>query len=159
MHNQTIKADGGKSNPLLLEADMPDALEIINRVLDYGERKYVRLSWREVLPERWDAAARRHRRDRDKGQLFDAESGLLHMAHEAAGLIIQIQKFAMAHPELDLLSFRQPPQAHKQPPLQAPPVPEVPATKQENFEAPQPHTPPQPWYPPLEPGMLKDVDA
>lgn len=111
--DQTAKADGGKSDPLLLEADMARALTVCNRVLDYGCIKYSRRSWQGVVPQRWDAAARRHRRARDTGEVFDDESGLLHMAHEAVGLLIQMELFIAANPNYDYLSFREPPQDHK----------------------------------------------
>ena len=113
MNDQRAKADAGKSDPLLLEADMPRALAIINRVLDYGLIKYERKAWLQVAKERWDAACGRHRRSRYLGEDFDRESGLLHMAHEAAGLIIQIELFVKANPQYDYLTFKQPPTAHK----------------------------------------------
>jgi hypothetical protein len=114
MSDQQAKADAGKSNPLLLEQDMPNALSVINRILDYGLEKYSRKSWLKVAADRWDAACGRHRRDRYRGQVFDRESGLLHMAHEAAGLIIQIELFMQANPGIDFHTFRPAPQDHKQ---------------------------------------------
>lgn len=113
MNNQSAKADAGKSNPLLLEADLSRALSVINRVFDYGCEKYERKSWMKVEPDRWNAACRRHRIARDQDQVFDDESGLLHMAHEAAGLIIQIELFMQGCLGVDFMSFNAPPQDHK----------------------------------------------
>ncbi|SEN68539.1 hypothetical protein SAMN05216227_102061 [Pseudorhodobacter antarcticus] len=111
--SQEAKADVGKTDPLLLEHDMVRALSVINRVLDYGMLKYERRSWMKVAADRWNSACRRHRRSRDTGQMFDDESGLLHIAHEAAGLIIQLELFIQQNPQYDYLSFREPPQEHK----------------------------------------------
>lgn len=111
--SQNNKADGGKSNPLLIEVDLAKALAVINRVLDYGAEKYERAGWKKVEPERYDAAARRHRRDRDLGHMFDAESGLAHLAHEACNNLFQLQMLIETHPSLDFYSYNKPPQDHK----------------------------------------------
>lgn len=111
--SQSNKADSGKSNPLLIEVDLAKALAVINRVLDYGAEKYERAGWKKVEPERYNAAARRHRRDRDVGQMFDAESGLAHLAHEACNNLFQLQMLIEAHPELDFYRYNKPPQDHK----------------------------------------------
>jgi hypothetical protein len=112
-HVQINKADAGKSNPLLLEVDLADALAIVNRVLDYGAEKYERAGWMKVETERYDAANRRHRRDRDRGEMFDIESGLIHLAHEATNLLFQIQMLVKARPEINFYKYNVPPQAHK----------------------------------------------
>ena len=113
MKNQEFKADDGKSNPLLLEVDLARALTVCNRVLDYGAEKYERVSWNRVDTERYDAAARRHRRSRDFGEIHDDESGLLHLAHEATNLLFQMEMYIAAHPEIDFLRYNKPPQDHK----------------------------------------------
>lgn len=120
MNDQKNKADAGKSNPLLLEVGCAKALEVLGRVLDYGYEKYAdpanppaldNPSWRKVDPRQYDAAARRHRRDRDKGQTRDVESNLLHMAHEAINLLFQIEKFIENNPGVDVLTYNPPPRA------------------------------------------------
>lgn len=111
--SQFNKADGGKSNPLLIEVDLARALAVVNRVLDYGAEKYERAGWKKVEPERYDAAARRHRRDRDMGQTFDDESGLIHLAHEACNLLFQIEMHIERNPGVDYLKYKTPPRTHR----------------------------------------------
>lgn len=112
-NNQRMKADGGKSNPLMLEVDLARALEVVNRVLDYGFEKYeARGGWKDVGMDRYDAAARRHRRDRDKGELTDCESGLVHLAHEATNLLFQLETYIKENPGMDFLTYNPPPKAH-----------------------------------------------
>lgn len=111
--DQQNKADAGKSNPLLLEVDLAEALEAVNVVLDYGAEKYERAGWKKVEPARYDAAARRHRRARDKGQVRDFESDLLHLAHEATNLLFQLQLMIEANTDLNYRTYNQPPQGHK----------------------------------------------
>lgn len=112
--DQSQKADAGKSNPVLLEVDMSQALTAVNAVLDYGVAKYgQRGGWRKVDIERYDPAARRHRRARDNGELHDAESGLPHLAHEVCNLLFMLQTYLEENPELDATKFNAPPQDHR----------------------------------------------
>lgn len=111
--NQTNKADGGKSNPLLIEVDLARALYAVNRVLDYGAEKYERAGWKKVEAERYDAAARRHRRSRDMGEVRDAESGLHHLAHEACNLLFQLEMELSKLAYSDFETYNKPPQDHK----------------------------------------------
>lgn len=118
MNDQQFKADGGKANPALLEVGCVRALEIVQATLDYGAQKYEAHSWRRV-PDgetRYDNAARRHRIARDKGELFDKESGLLHMAHEVTCLLFQMELLLeRIDPAMqdNWTAFNQPPQDHK----------------------------------------------
>lgn len=120
--DQEFKADGGKSNPLLLEQGFPFALERVNATLDYGAIKYEAHSWRNVPNgiERYDAAARRHRRARDKGEVRDDESYLDHRAHEIVCLLMAYElEVARRRSSIgvdvsaDLRFNRNPPQEHK----------------------------------------------
>ena len=118
--DQRNKADAGKSNPLLVEVDLAKALTLVNRVLDYGAEKYERAGWKTVDAERYDAAARRHRRSRDLGEKFDEESGLAHLAHEATNVLFQLEMaieasevFGTATLE-ELSEYNKPPTAHKE---------------------------------------------
>ena len=90
-HSQAFKADAGKPNPLLLETGCPRALLAVTRVLDFGALKYEPNSWQKVEMKRFNAAARRHRIARDLGEERDPESGLLHLAHEAANILFQLE--------------------------------------------------------------------
>lgn len=116
--NQAAKADAGKSQPLLLHKDMARALYLVQRILDYGEQKYSRLSWENVEYDRWDDAQRRHGQEIDlHGPLSDdEESGMLHRAHQIAGLIIMlsldISKMSISDIK-ELGKFNPPPQDHK----------------------------------------------
>ena len=87
------KHDGGKPNPLLLERDLVHALALVNEVLDHGAKKYAPRNWQHVpnALERYDAAARRHRRARDMGETHDPESGLPHIAHEITSLLFILE--------------------------------------------------------------------
>lgn len=92
MNDQTQKFDDGKTDPLLLEVDLLEALEAVNHVLDYGVQKYgTRGGWKGVEMARYNAAGRRHRRARDAGEWRDAESKLPHLAHEICNLLFQLQ--------------------------------------------------------------------
>ncbi len=120
--DQEFKADGGKSNPLLLEQGFSNALEHVNRTLDYGAIKYEAHSWRNVPNgiDRYDAAARRHRRARDQGEATDQESFLLHRAHEIVCLLMAFELELDDHERngVDTRSYLEfntnPPQSHKQ---------------------------------------------
>jgi hypothetical protein len=114
-NSQNLKADGGKSNPLLLEQGMPHALEAVNATLDYGAIKYEAHSWKQVPDaiKRYDAAMRRHRRERDKGDNFDAESFLHHLSHEIVCGLMVLQLIIEQTPG-DYTAFNpNPPQDHK----------------------------------------------
>lgn len=119
--DQEFKADGGKSNPLLLEQGFAFALERVNATLDYGAIKYEAHSWRLVPNgiERYDAAARRHRRARDKGETIDVESRLHHRAHEIVCLLmayeLEVTKRLTDGIDVsrDIKFNRNPPQDHK----------------------------------------------
>jgi hypothetical protein len=113
LNDQTIKADKGKACPTLLEVGCVHALEAVQATLDYGAQKYAPSSWQGVAPARYDDAARRHRIARDKGEIFDKESGLLHRAHEIICLLFQLEMYLRANPEVDYLSFNKPPTDHK----------------------------------------------
>lgn len=112
--DQTQKADAGKTDPVLFERDLVNAVNAINRVLDYGAAKYEPGGWQTVDPARYDSAARRHRRDRDKGELRDVESGMVHLAHEACNLLFQLELFIRQNPDMDFHSFKTPPTHHKE---------------------------------------------
>lgn len=118
MQDQTNKADGGKTNPLLLHDDLGLALRLVNRVLDYGAEKYERAGWKKVDSERYEAAALRHRSDRRLlGEEYDAESDLLHLAHEACNVLFLLQmKIEQSERSVKrLMTYKKPPQSHKSP--------------------------------------------
>ena len=114
--DQTFKADGGKINPDLLFAGMPDALKAVAAVLSYGAQKYEAHSWKRVDMARYEAALGRHMLDRKAGELFDKESGLLHLAHEACNILFLLQDYIDKNSEVNdqFLKFNPPPTGHKE---------------------------------------------
>jgi hypothetical protein len=83
--NQSIKADFGKTNFLLVP---PKAIEGIAVVRKYGVEKYGQDSWREVEPERFLAAALRHLDQYRRGEEYDEESGSPHIDHALTNLAL-----------------------------------------------------------------------
>lgn len=83
-NNQTgIKYDDDKPDYSLVP---PDALEETIRVLMYGAQKYDRGNWMHLrdAKKRYFAAACRHLFAILRGEEYDSESGLHHVAHATA---------------------------------------------------------------------------
>lgn len=83
-HQPGAKLDAGKTRPDLVLNGFPRALLAVAEVAAYGARKYTEDGWR-CVPDgqrRYTAAKDRHRLH-GAVELLDAESGLLHLAHEA----------------------------------------------------------------------------
>ena len=76
MRDQNMKKDMGK---LRMELVPVSAIESLARVLTYGANKYEPEGWREVEPERYVGALLRHLCAYLKGQVYDHESGLMHI--------------------------------------------------------------------------------
>lgn len=118
LNDQKFKADGGKSQPTLLEKDMVHALAAVQATLDYGAQKYEARSWQNVDPARYDDAARRHRIAVDRGEAKDRESNLLHTAHQIICELFQLEMYIREElkkdPSFDYTSFNKPPTAHKE---------------------------------------------
>ena len=133
MSDQKFKADAGKVDHSLLELGFPNALAFVEATLMYGAKKYAAHSWRNVPDafNRYDKAARRHRRARDvtmaRFQLQgiapkyafivkDDESNLPHVAHELFNLMAQIELFMQYTKGIDIneiLQYNEPPTEHK----------------------------------------------
>lgn len=115
---QDLKADGGKTDPTLLDEGCPRAIAVITRVLDYGALKYEAHSWQKVPDaiQRYKKAERRHMRKRDQGEVLDEESGLLHLAHQAINTIFQLELLLKDLTPTGFeafLKFKEPPTSHK----------------------------------------------
>ena len=133
MSDQKFKADAGKVDHSLLELGFPNALAFVEATLMYGAEKYEAHSWRRVPDafNRYDKAARRHRRERDRAMAIylsgyqdpkhafvvkDEESNLPHIAHELFNLMAQIELFLQDNPCLsvdEMLKYYKPPTEHK----------------------------------------------
>lgn len=115
--NQEFKADAGKLMPSLLLEGMPRALMMVVAVLTYGAQKYEAHSWKQVEEYRYKDAKLRHMFDELAGLgITDAESGLLHLAHEACNTLFLLElRLADLSPEefRNLLRFNPPPLDHK----------------------------------------------
>lgn len=90
MEDQTMKADGGKMNPLLLWRDLGGPLKLVLAVLSYGATKYCAGGWKKVDPERYRAAMLRHIAAWLDGEAHDDESGLHHLGHIACNALFLI---------------------------------------------------------------------
>ena len=78
-----LKFDTGKNQARLLREGVPRALEELDKVLTFGAKKYAAHSWQHVEngDERYQDASYRHDSARNKGEIFDSETGLMHRAH------------------------------------------------------------------------------
>lgn len=75
-----VKADAGKPHDFRLLAW--DAIPEVLEVYHYGIKKgYLRDSWRQVEPQRYEDALVRHTLAILRGEECDPESGLRHIAH------------------------------------------------------------------------------
>jgi len=73
-----VKYDSGK---LRMELIPPEAIEALAEVITYGANKYSDDNWKKVSKDRYIGALMRHLNAYRKGELYDDESGLTHMAH------------------------------------------------------------------------------
>ena len=86
--NEGTKAVGRKDDQGKVRADLlpANALMEVAKVLTFGAQKYgAENTWQKVTPfrARYTAALMRHLFARQQGEIYDPESGLLHMAHMA----------------------------------------------------------------------------
>lgn len=88
-----LKFDGGKPRPGLLIEGMPRALARVADVLTFGANKYQAHSWKQVENgrERYHDAKVRHQLALAGGEVFDAESGIEHLAHEACNVLFLLE--------------------------------------------------------------------
>jgi len=88
--DQQWKRDEGKPRLDLLPTP---ALAKTADVFEYGTHKYEPWSWRKhpAEPNRWYASTMRHLFAWVEGEETDPESGLPHLAHATADLLIMLQ--------------------------------------------------------------------
>lgn len=93
--NSGTKYDGAKIRMDLLPFE---ALEAVAEVLTYGAEKYADNNWQTVEngERRYLGAMLRHLAARERNEVCDSESGLLHAAHVATNALfilwIELQK-------------------------------------------------------------------
>ncbi|AGR46570.1 hypothetical protein TW1_054 [Pseudoalteromonas phage TW1] len=83
------KFDGGKLRFSLIP---PQPLSDVNKVLEFGAKKYGANNWQKVdnAKERYFNAAMRHLLAWQSGELLDDESGLPHLAHAQCCLMFMM---------------------------------------------------------------------
>lgn len=85
------KHDTGK---LRLSLVPPNGVEAVARVMQFGERKYAAHNFLEgegLGVTRMIEAAMRHISQHNRGEDLDPESGLLHLAHAGAELLMALE--------------------------------------------------------------------
>lgn len=93
LHEKGAKADAGKVRPTLIFRDMANALWAVAEIATAGAAKYTDGGWIEVpnAGERYDDADLRHMLKRYKGEKHDADSGSMHLAHEAWNALAKLE--------------------------------------------------------------------
>lgn len=88
-----LKFDGGKAQPGLLIDGVPRALSRVADVLTFGAKKYKAHSWKQVEngQERYNDAKVRHQLAAGRGEVYDPESGIEHLAHEACNILFLLE--------------------------------------------------------------------
>ena len=84
-----MKFDAGKLDYTLLPWD---GVEEVVKVLEFGAAKYARDNWKKVESPRYVAAAFRHLVAYARGERFDQETGLSHLAHACCCLLFLISQ-------------------------------------------------------------------
>ena len=85
----------GKNQMELVDTGFPNALMAIGEVMTWAaeNKGYLANDWKGIPNPSMSllGAASRHRNKRLKGEEFDDESGLLHLAHEAFNVLAQLE--------------------------------------------------------------------
>jgi hypothetical protein len=69
------------------------ALEEVGKVLTYGANKYGANTWQGIEFERYTGAGLRHEFKHNIGvELYDKESGILHLAHAVTNQLFRLEK-------------------------------------------------------------------
>lgn len=91
-HSPGAKLDAGKVMPSLILTDMSRAVLAVAEVATFGANKYTKGGWLHVTngQERYRDAADRHRL-KQGFELYDPDSELLHLAHEAWNVLALLQ--------------------------------------------------------------------
>lgn len=96
-----VKHDSGKVQPRLVFNGFPRALMAVAEVSTFGAKKYTPGGW-QTVPDginRYEDAMYRHNLARQAGHEHDAESSLLHLAHEAWNVLAVLELTLRAEDE------------------------------------------------------------
>lgn len=91
--HEGIKFDGTKPRMDLLIDGCPNALEAVASVLTFGAQKYADNNWHKVAngKSRYKAALMRHLTAAARGEEFDSETGMSHLAHAACNALFILE--------------------------------------------------------------------
>lgn len=94
-----MKYDGNKQIANVLFEDFPNALSAVVDIATFGAKKYKRNSWKTVpdAVTRYGDALVRHQLAIGKGEEFDPESKLPHLAHFAWNALAILELYMAAH--------------------------------------------------------------
>jgi hypothetical protein len=83
----------------LVDTGFPNALMVLGEVMTWAAKNkgYLPNDWKDIPNPNMSllGAASRHRNKRLKGEEFDDESGLPHLAHEAFNVLAQLELLMM----------------------------------------------------------------
>ena len=71
--------------------DFPRALQEVAKVMYFGATKYERGSWLRLSSNEMRPSERRHSMAISLGETIDKESGLSHLAHKAARVLMELE--------------------------------------------------------------------
>ena len=92
-HAPGAKLDDGKPLVALMMSGFSLALLEVARVTTFGAKKYTPNGWLQVLDgiNRYNEAKQRHALYEMTGEIYDADSGLMHAAHEAWNALAKLE--------------------------------------------------------------------
>lgn len=94
-HSSGAKVDAGKPRMHLITGGMARALMEVAKIGTFGAAKYTDGGWVDVPNgfSRYEDAQQRHAAYRHMGEVFDPDSGELHLAHEAWNALAKLDLF------------------------------------------------------------------
>jgi hypothetical protein len=92
-HVSGVKLDAGKPRVSLVLGDFSKALWAVSQIGTFGANKYTDSGWLDVPDgiSRYADAQLRHCLLAEQGELFDSESEMLHVAHEAWNCLAKLE--------------------------------------------------------------------
>lgn len=98
-HTPGAKVDAGKIRMHLITGGMARGITEVAKVGTFGAAKYSDNGWIAVPDgfRRYEDAQQRHAAKRHIGEIVDADSGLLHLAHEAWNALAKLDLYIREH--------------------------------------------------------------